>query len=343
MTENEIESATIIARLSMRTIFLITTIIVLICITACSIPRIRLFTDAADPLKEYTIEGSGTDKILLITVQGMISDTPQKGLVRSLPSMVQQVVSQLKKAENDQHIKAVLFKINSPGGTITASDILYHEISSYREKTGAKIFVSMMDVAASGAYYMSLPADMIMAHPTTITGSVGVIFLRPKVSGLMDKIGVSMDVIKFGKNKDMGSPFRESTEEEKNIMQKSVNNFGDRFISLVQKHRKLKDPAMGEISTARVFTADEALKWGLVDKIGYISDAVKEAKSLAGLKADAQVVVYRRAKYSDDNYYNVAGAALGDEHLPVINISLPDSLNLQAGFYYIWPGAIASE
>ena len=267
----------------MRTTRVITVIIVLIFVTACSLPRISLFPDAADPLREYTLEGGGAEKILLISVQGTISDMPQKGVIRSSPSMVQQIVSQLKKAEKDERIRAVLFKINSPGGTIIASDVLYHEISSYREKTGAKIIVSMMDVAASGAYYMSLPADMIMAHPTTITGSVGVIFLRPKVGGLMDKIGLGVDVIKFGKNKDMGSPFRDSTEEEKDIMQKTVNDFGERFIRLVQKHRKLKEKSMGEISTARIFTADEALKQGLVDKIGYLSDAVKEAKMLAGL------------------------------------------------------------
>ncbi len=327
----------------MRTTRLITAIIVLILVTACSMPRIRLLTDATDPLREYTLEGSGTEKILLISVQGTISDVPQKGLVRSAPSMVQQVVSQLKKAEKDDRIRAVLFRVNSPGGTIVASDVLYHEISSYREKTGAKIVVSMLDVAASGAYYMSLPADMIMAHPTTITGSVGVIFLRPKVRALMDKIGLGVDVIKFGKNKDMGSPFRDSTEEEQKIMQKAVNDFGARFIRLVQKHRKLQDPALGEISTARVCTADEALKWGLVDKIGYLNDAVKEAKTLAGLADDARLVVYRRAKYSDDNYYNVTGATLEDEQVPIVNIALPESFNLHAGFYYLWPGAIATE
>jgi protease IV len=327
----------------MRTTRFITIIIVLILITACSIPRIRLFGDAADPLREYTLEGGGSDRILLISVQGTISDTPQKGLVRSSPSMVQQVVSQLKKAEQDERIKAVLLKINSPGGTMVASDVLYHEISSYKDRTGAKVVVSMMDVAASGAYYLSLPADTIMAHPTTITGSVGVIFLRPKVGALMDKIGLGVDVIKFGKNKDMGSPFRDSTEEEKSIMQKAVNDFGERFIRLVQKHRKLKEQAMGEISTARVFTADEALKWGLVDKIGYISDAVKEAKTLAGLAGDARLVVYRRVKFSDDNYYNVTGTAMEGEQPPIVNIALPDSLNLHAGFYYLWPGAIATE
>ena len=257
--------------------------------------------------------------------------------------MVQEIVSQLKKAEKDRRIRAILFKVDSPGGTIGASDVLYHEIASYRERSGAKILVSMMDIATSGAYYMSLPADTIMAHPTTITGSIGVLLLRPRVGALMDKIGLGVEVTKFGANKDMGSPFRDSTAEEKSIMQKAVNDFGERFIRLVQKHRKLKEQEMGEISTARVFTADEALKRGLVDKIGYISDAVKEAKALAGLAEDARVVVYRRAKFPDDNYYNVANAALEDGHSPIINIALPDILNLHAGFYYLWPGAVAAE
>ena len=327
----------------MRTTRVIMVIIVLFLVSACSLPRIRLFSDAVDPLREYTLEGGGTEKILLISVQGTISDMPKKGLVRSSPSMVQQIVSQLRKAEKDDRIKAVLFKVNSPGGTIIASDVLYHEISSYRDRTGAKIIVSMLDVAASGAYYLSLPADRIMAHPTTLTGSVGVIFLRPKFGGLMDKIGLGVDVIKFGRNKDMGSPFRDSTEEEKVLMQKTVNEFGERFIRLVQKHRRLKEPAMGEISTARLFTAEEAVKWGLVDKIGYLNDAVKEAKTLAGLAGDARLVVYRRVEFPDDNYYSVTGAAAADEQLPIINIALPDSFNLPAGFYYLWPGALAAE
>jgi protease IV len=327
----------------MRAARFLAVILILVLVTACSLPRIKLFADAADPLKEYTLEGSGSEKILLISVQGTISDTPQKGLVRSAPSVVQQTVSQLQKAARDDRVRAVLFKINSPGGTIVASDILYHEISSFKEKTGAKIVVSMMDVAASGAYYLSLPADTIMAHPTTITGSVGVIFLRPKVSALMDKIGLGVDVIKFGKNKDMGSPFRDSTEEEQKIMQNVVNDFGERFIRLVQKHRRLQNQAMGEISTARVCTADEALKWGLVDKIGYLNDAVKEAKTLAGLAEDARLVVYQRTKYADDNYYNATGAAAENEHVPVLNIALPESFNLHAGFYYLWPGAITAE
>jgi protease-4 len=317
--------------------------LILMMITACSGPRIKLFSDTIDPLKEFTLEGSGTDKILLIPVNGLISDRPKKGLIHTSASLVEQIVSQINKAEKDKQIKAVLFKINSPGGTITASDLLYHEISLFKERTGTKITVSMMDVATSGAYYISLPADLIMAHPTTVTGSVGVIYLQPKVGGLMDKIGLSVDVKKYGKNKDMGSPFRDSSEEEQKLMQKAVNDFGERFIRLVQKHRKPERQALSEISTARVFLAEEALKLGLVDKIGYLSDAVKESKMLAGISKDARVVVYRCNEFPEDNYYNTAGIASEDLNISVINIELPESLSLKTGFYYLWPGAIAME
>ncbi len=308
--------------------------------TACSFPRIKLFSDATDPLKEFTLEGSGRDKVLLIPVEGMISDAEQRSLVRSAPGTVQRIMAQLKKAEKDKHIKAVLFKINSPGGTITASYLLYHESFTKKNKTGAKIIVTMMDIATSGAYYMSLPADMIVAHPTTITGSVGVIFMRPKIRGLMDKIGLAMDVKISGKNKDMGSPFRDGTEEEEKLMQKTVTDFAARFMLLVEKHRRLEPQAKSEISTARVFTADEALKLGLVDKVGYLSDAVRESKRLADLPEEGRVVVYRRTAFPEDNYYNVAGVQSEDVPPSVINISLPDSLNIHAGFYYLWPGAI---
>jgi protease IV len=327
----------------MRTPYLVIAMLILMMVTACSGPRIKLFSDTIDPLKEFTLEGSGKDKILLIPVNGLISDGPKKGLIHTSASLVEQIVSQINKAEKDKQIKAVLFKINSPGGTITASDLLYHEISSFKERTGTKITVSMMDVATSGAYYISLPADLIMAHPTTVTGSVGVIYLQPKVGGLMDKIGLGVDVKKYGKNKDMGSPFRDSSEEEQKLMQKAVNDFGERFIRLVQKHRKPERQALSEISTARVFLAEEALKLGLVDKIGYLSDAVKESKMLAGISKDARVVVYRRNEFPEDNYYNTAGIASEDLNISVINIEFPESLSLKTGFYYLWPGAMAVE
>jgi len=317
--------------------------IMAIFIAACSMPKVGLLRETPDPLKEYTLEGTGADKILLIAINGVISDQPKKGLFAKHPSLVEQVVMQLNKAEKDRQIKAVLFKINSPGGTITASDILYHEISFYRQKTGNKTAVSMLDVAASGAYYISLPADVIMAHPTTVTGSVGVISLQPKFKGLMDKIGVGVDVQKTGKYKDMGSPYRESAEDEKKLMQKAMDNFGQRFLDLVKKHRNLSAQALAEISTARIFLTDEALELGLIDKVGYISDAIKETKKLAKLPEEARVVVYRRAEFPEDNYYNIAGSFSEHLNISLVNLELPEILNSRAGFYYLWPGAISVE
>ena len=327
----------------MKRFYFIAGMVVLSLLTACAGPQVKLFTDATDPLREFTIEGGGGDKILLIPVRGTISDNPKKGLLSSSPSMVEQVVAQLKKAEQDKRIKAVLFKINSPGGTITASDLLYHEILSYKERTHAKVIVCMMDMAASGGYYMSLPADKIMAHPTSLTGSVGVILLQPKVMGLMDKLGLGVDVKKYGKDKDMGSPFRENTEEEQKLFQVTIDQLGERFISLVKKHRKLDPQALAEISTARLFLAEEALKLGLIDKIGYLSDAVNETKLLAGLPGDARVVLYRRAEHPDDNLYSISGVASESSSISLINVELPESLNLTTGFYYLWPGAIGGE
>jgi len=325
-----------------RPYFIVLTL-VLVLIAGCATPRVNIFSVTPDPLKEYTLEGTGADKILLIPVNGLISDSPKKGLISTSPSLVEQVVSQINKAQKDKQIKAVLFKINSPGGTITASDLLYHEISVYKEKAGGKIVISMMDLATSGAYYMSLPADIIMAHPTTITGSIGVISLQPKVKGLMDKIGLGVDVQKVGKYKDMGSPFRDTGEDEKKLLQKTMNDFGERFIGLVKKHRKLTPQAITEISTARVFLADEALQMGLIDKIGYISDAVKETKKIARISEDARVVVYRRAEFPEDNYYNIAGATSENLNVSVVNIELPEILSAKAGFYYLWPGAVSAD
>lgn len=327
----------------MRKPYLIIALLVLIFVTACGGPRINLFSDAKEPLKEFTLEGRGADKILLIPMYGLITDTPKEKFLTQSQSMVEKVVSQLNKAEKDYRIKAVLFEINSPGGTITASDLLYHEISSFKERTGKKIVVSMMDIATSGAYYVSLPADMITAHPTTVTGSVGVLFLQPKITGLMEKIGLSVDVKKFGKNKDMGTPFRDSSEEEQRFMQKAVNDMGERFIRLVQKHRNPDQQALAEISTARVFLAADALKLGLLDKVCYLSDALRESKQLAGLAADARVVVYRCTQFAEDNYYNTSSAASERLNIPVVNIELPEIFSLNTGFYYLWSGAISVD
>lgn len=306
-------------------------------------PKLKLFPDAADPLVETTISGLGSEKVLVIPVNGILSDTPKKGLFET-PSQVQEVVSQLQLAEKDPQVKAVVLKINSPGGSATASDIIYHEIMAFKRRRPVKVLAVMMDLATSGGYYVALPADYILAHPTTITGSVGVIMLMPKVDGLMAKIGVTVDVQKSGQHKDMASPFRPSTTEERRYLQQLTDVLGDRFIRLVAEHRRLKPDLMEQVASARLFIAEEALSAGLVDGIGYLSDALQKARELAGLPADARVVVYRRTRYADDNLYNSATTQTGSLALSPVTLDLPGNLtSLDTGFYYLWLPALTNK
>jgi protease-4 len=276
----------------------------------------------------------------MIPIEGTISDETRREFLSTKPGMVQEIVSQLAKAEKDPGVAAVVLKIDSIGGSVTASDLLYHEITSFKNRTNKTIVVAMMNVAASGGYYIALPADFILAHPTTLTGSIGVLFLQPRVNGLMGKIGLVVDVNKSGRNKDMGSPFRASTAEEKKIVQDLTDRLGQRFLDLVKKHRKLDKEELSQIATARVYLADEAQRLGLVDQVGYLSAAIAEAKKLGGLPADAKVVVYRRMEFPDDNLYNTRITRTGGIRPSLLDIGLPASaMNLQAGFYYLWaPG-----
>jgi protease-4 len=306
----------------------------------CVSAKFNLFPDGSEPLREYTLSGSGDEKILIMSIHGVISDSPETSYIsRTKPSMVQEVVSQLRLAEKDKKVKAILLKINSPGGSVTASDIIYHELEAYKKRTGNKIVVCMMDVAASGGYYVALPGDCIVAHPTTVTGSVGVIMMRPKFVGLMDKLGLKVDVTKSGKNKDMGSPFRQGTQEEDQLFQGIIDGLYKKFSGLVLKHRNVDEAAMAEIASARVMLAEEALKLNMIDKIGYINDAVAEARSISDLPPSTKLVVYRRTEFQNDNVYNDT-TFQADKGISLVNLGMLEGLTqAKAGFYYLWlPG-----
>lgn len=302
----------------------------------CSLPKISILPERG-PLKEKVLQGRADEKILVISIDGVISDHSKDRMLQSQPSMVQEVVAQLQLAEKDSDIKALLIKVDSPGGTVTASDILYHEISQFKARTNAKIVVAMMNLAASGGYYISLPADWIMAHPTTVTGSIGVIFARPQISGFMEKVGLAMEVNTSGDQKDMGSPFRPPTQAEVAIFQELTDGMAKRFLDLVATHRKLTPQQLEQVSSARVFLASDAQKMGLVDQIGYLNDALEKAKALAGLPKDAQVVVYRRRQSKDDTIYNPAASSQGGQLSSMASLLAPLGSGGETGFYYIWP------
>ncbi len=307
--------------------------------TGCIKPKITLFGDGSEPLEEYTLEGKGDDKILLLSIKGFIGEGSKGGLLTSKKSMVQEVAAQLKKAREDKAIKGLLLKVDSPGGSVTASDLLYHEILRFKDEKKLKVVAVLMGTAASGGYYVSLPADHIVAHPTTVTGSVGVISVIPKVSGMMEKLGLEVEVDKHGRNKDMGSPFRRSTPDERRILEGLVNGLGDRFVQLVSQHRKLTPDSLSDVATARIYLAEEAVQVGLVDEIGYLDDALKQVKRLAKIDKEAKLVVYRRHENPEDTIYH-AGAADLPASARLLDLGIIEPLSsLRSGLYYLWlPG-----
>lgn len=320
-----------------RLVFIILACLTILFLAGCfSAPRITLIKEAGDPLYESVIEGTGEEKILILPVFGIISSKSEKGLLSSRASLVQEILAQLKKAAADPKVKAVILKVDSPGGTVTASDILYHEIKAFRETTGKPVVVSFLNIGASGAYYLALPADKIFAHPTSVVGSVGVIFIRPKIYELMDKIGISVEVSTSGEKKDLGSPFKKVSEKELEFSKDLTERLAARFISLVDKHRKPDTAALTEIKTAGVYLPEKAKELGLIDGIGYMSDVVAEAKKLSGTGGEVKLITYRRSPYADDTLYNSIGAQTPVQKLPGLKNILP-GLSPDAGFYYLSP------
>lgn len=302
---------------------------------ACS-PQIKLKQDYAEPLTEFTLSGEGADKILYLPLRGVISSQPTEGFMSTRPGLVQETVSHLRKAVQDPDVKAVILAVDSPGGGVVASEILYAELAGFTRLTGKKLVALMFEVAASGGYYASLAADRIVAHPSTVTGSVGAVFIQPKVYGLMDKIGVGAEVAKSGENKDMGSPFRQSTPQEREMVQRMIAGMGGRFLDLVAERRRLSAEAKATVGTARIFTAQEAKDVGLVDRVGFLADALEEARSLAGLAQDARLVVYRRSAFAEDNAYNLATGQWAGSR-PLAELPLARLLDGPGtGFYYLW-------
>ena len=328
----------------MRQRYLLPLVCILTLVVGCTGPTIKLFSDATFPLREFTLQGKGKDKILVIHIKGILTDAPQSKVMRSLPSPVQEVVAQLQKASEDSAIKAVILKINTPGGTTTASDILYHELIEFKHKQQIPVITAMMGVAASGGYYIAMASDIIVAHPTSVTGSVGVVMLQPKVFGLMDKIGLEIEVSKSGENKDMGSPFRENTMNEQRILQDITDDLGERFVDLVAQHRSLSGDNLRHIATGRVFLAQEAYDLGMVDKVGYLQDAVQLASEIGQLPPNARVVTYRRTKYPNDNLYNPSTMQAPGHATPLFDLGLDAYVPpLQAGFYYLWLPGVGSK
>jgi len=255
------------------------------------------------PLKEEQLSGSGSSKVLLVELSGLISSQDDGGFIER-PNLVAHLKEGLTRAAEDTAVKAVVVRINSPGGTVTASDVLYHELRVFKETRKIPIIASIMDLGASGGYYVAVAADTIVAHPSSVTGSLGVIMLTVNARGLLEKVGVETTAVTSGPKKDMGSPFRPMTEEERTIFQGVIDSFYQRFLHVVQVGRRnLTADQVRKLADGRIYSGEQAKELGLVDAIGYLDDAIEMAKKQAGL-AEARVVVYRRPGEYVNNIYS---------------------------------------
>ena len=199
------------------------------------------------------------------------------------------VTSELRKIGEIETIKAVVLRINSPGGSIGAVQEIYEEVNRLKEK-GKKVVVSMGDVGASGAYYVACAADKIIANPGTITGSIGVLMSLGNMEELFRKVGIKVEVIKRGKHKDIGSLSREMTPEERKLLQGVIDDAYDQFLQAVMEGRNLKKREAEKIAQGQVFTGRQAKNLGLIDEIGNFQDAVRLAGKLAGIPGEPKVI-----------------------------------------------------
>jgi len=192
------------------------------------------------------------------------------------------IVRDLKNFKENPSIPAIIIRVDSPGGGVAASQEIYEAIKTLKEEK--KVVVSMGAVAASGGYYVSLPADVIVANPGTITGSIGVIMEFPVLEELMKKLGINFEVVKSKEHKDIGSPFRKMSEKEKKLLQDVVTDVYDQFVNATCENRKLPKDSILKIADGRILTGRQAKNLGLVDTLGAFEDAVKIAGDLVGIE-----------------------------------------------------------
>jgi protease-4 len=232
-------------------------------------------------------------------------------------------------------VKALLLRINSPGGTVTGSDLLYREILRFKQERRVPVVAQMMGLATSGGYYVAMAADEIHAQPTSVTGSIGVVFTGVNLTGLMEKIGVEDQTLTSGDFKDAGSMLRPMRPEERDQLQSVLDDLYARFLAVVQEGRsELDAEQVALLADGRIYSASQALERGLIDEIGSIDDALRRTRELAGVKR-ARAVTYHRPREYTNNFYTRAPRQRG----PALDL-WPDALELRGpAFLYLWaPG-----
>ena len=261
-------------------------------------------------------------KIAIVSIDGVIDE-----------QQAQDVYWQLKTARGDKNVKGLIIRVDSPGGTISGSDQIHNEIIKYRDDTNQPAVAFMQGVAASGGYYSSVACDKIIAEPTAITGSIGVIMEYLVLQQLLeDKLGINPIVVKAGSKKDWPSPFQMPTDEQLQYMQQRIIDPAyDRFVKVVVDGRSgLTEADVRRLADGSIYWADKALEEKLIDGIGYLDNAIEEAKLLAGVKK-AQVVEYKKPFSIMDMLSTKTNVSLKIDRRTLYEVSVPQAL-------YLWTG-----
>jgi protease-4 len=299
--------------------------------------NIQLPGGVPKPLVESVVYGDGDPKILLVPIEGVISESRDEPGLFSLSqeSMVARFREQLDKARGDDDVRALIVRINSPGGTVTASDILYDELQRFKRDRRIPVVAQLMGLATSGGYYVAMAADEIVAHPTTVTGSIGVIFMGINLAGLMEKLGIEDQTLTSGPYKDAGSMFRTMRPEERAQLLSVLGDLFARFKQVVRSGRAaLSAEQVDALADGRIFSAEQARSAGLIDTIGGLEETVARAEQRAGVST-SRVVTYHRPREWRENLYTRAPTA------PTVELDLlPDWPGVQRpAFLYLWaPG-----
>lgn len=287
--------------------------------------------------------GGSTKKIAIIEVEGMLMNARVGGMFQAQENKVSLFTQQMRAAARDPAVKAVVLRVNSPGGTVTASDTMYEIVKEFRRKTRKPVVASAQEVCASGGYYVCCAADKIVATPTSVVGSIGVMMNTLEFEGALGKLGIRADAIKSGPLKDMGSPYRSVEEPERKVMQEMVDEYFNRFVDVVAASRPVQEPRPSlplpaeyrGVYSGRVFSGATAVRLGLADKAGHLDDAIVLAKQLGKAKG-ARVIMYKRPYgYGGSIYASAEPAPRPSAN--VLQFELPESrMFLPRGFYYLW-------
>ncbi len=290
------------------------------------------------PFQEVILEESGSwwtdEKVALVDVHGILAKRYGSSSFFSSPlspDPVADLKEALRRAAGDSDVRAVVLRIDSPGGVVSWCDAMYQEIATFKKETKKPVVACITGLGASGGYYIALAADTICAAPAAAVGSIGVIAVFLNLEELAGKIGVETQVIKSGDKKDMGGLWRHLEPDEKKIVQSMIDEYYGRFVDLVLKNRPgLTRKKLATLADGRLFTAQQAQKSGLVDELAYLDQAIGLAKKAAKLK-DAALVTYARSYQYVNNIYSQT------PHLNLINVDLHSVTGaLPAGFYFLW-------